>query len=344
MTQPKLSIVIVCWNDKAVIIDAIRSVIEETKSTSYEILVSDNGSTDGSAELIEELFANEAVRVIRNGENLGFGRGNNAGFREAIGEYVLLLNPDTIVLNEALDKWMVDVENHPECGAFGTRLLYGDGSYQISARPFPTNRRIWQQVFGFGFLGLLSDAWNAGFYAGWAGTTDREIDWQSGACVMVRGDLLKQLKGLDPQFFYHFEEVDLCYRIRQMGLPIRFFAGAQITHLLGQTVKRDRSRFQIETLRNRLRYFAKHYGKKGAMNCRRATWLYYAVRVAALNIKGLLLSDEEAEIKAAMAYSSSRWLWHLDVQAFLENGVEPDLGFEPLVDHQQLVHAREEWA
>ena len=340
----QLSIVTVCWNCREVILDALQSIIDETQKTSYEILVSDNGSTDGSVEAIEATFSDENIRVIRNGKNVGFARGNNAAIRHVRGQYVLLLNPDTVVLDGAIDKWMEYVESQSDVVAHGLRLLYGDGSYQVTGRPFPTNRRIWQQVFGMGFLGLFVTEWNAGGYSGWDGRTDRDVDWQSGACLMIRADVLRQLRGLDPQFFYHFEEVDLCYRIQELGYSLRFFAGASIIHLLGHTVKDDRSRFQIESLRNRLRYFAKHYGPRGAANCRIATFFYFFVRGLTYSIKGLLQKREETVLKSRMAFSCCRWLWHLDVSAFLKLGVEPDLGFLPLLDHDELVKARQDWA
>ena len=349
MAKLKLSIVIVAWHGKNadirdILCTAIQSVIDETRETTYEILVSDNGTTDGSAELIEQRFSENAVRVIRNRRNLGFGQGNNAGFGQAKGEYVLMLNPDTIVRDSAIDKWMADVEAHPECGAYGIRLLYGDGSYQPSARPFPTIRRLWQQVVGMGFLGRVNDSWNAGLYSGWQGDSDRNIDWQSGACLMIHGDLLRELKGLDPQFFYHYEEVDLCYRIHRKGYAIRFFSGAEIVHLLGKTVQQDdRSPFQIETLRNRMRYFAKHYGLSGAFSCRRASVCYFAVKFVANGVGGAIFKSQDASAMARMAKSSCRWLWHLDLKAFLQAGVEPDLGFQPLVNHEELVLARQEW-
>lgn len=343
MANPKLSIVIVCWNDKGVILDAIASVIRATHLTAYEIIVSDNGSTDDSVEQIETMFADHPVTVIRNGENLGFGRGNNVGIDHATGDYILLLNPDTIVHDHALDQWVQFADAHPGCGAFGIRLVYGDGSYQVSARPFPSNRRIWQQAFGLNWLGLLHKGWSAGTYAGWQGDSDRDIDWQSGACLLVRGEILKKLKGLDPQFFYHFEEVDLCYRIHQEGFCIRYFSGASITHLLGQTIKRDRSRFQIETLRNRIRYFDKHYGMRGASLCRLATFFYFTLRYLYDGFFAVVMKDAEALIKYPMALACCRWLWHLNPRSFISNGDEPDLGFLPLVEHETLVLAHEEW-
>ena len=132
----KLSIVIICWNDWKVLENCLRSIFDGTRKTEYEVIVSDNGSADGSVEHIREQFP--AVNVVENRANLGFAKGNNAGIRAARGEYVLILNPDTIVHPGSLDCWMEYVNQHPDVGAFGCRVLNPDGTYQESARPFPT--------------------------------------------------------------------------------------------------------------------------------------------------------------------------------------------------------------
>ena len=123
----KLSIVIICWNDLKVISNCLKSLFEETKSITFEVIVSDNGSSDGSLEYIRKNFP--SVRIVENGANLGFAKGNNAGIHVAQGEYVLILNPDTIILDHALEKLVAYAEKHPEAGALGCRVLNLDGSF-----------------------------------------------------------------------------------------------------------------------------------------------------------------------------------------------------------------------
>src|SRR6202167_736594 len=155
----KLSIVIICWNDWKVIEDCLRSIFETTHGVEYEVIVSDNGSTDGSVEKIRAQFP--SVRILENRANLGFAKANNVGIREAGGEYVLILNPDTIIHDGSLDRWIEFADRHPEAGGFGCRVLNPDGSYQSSARPFPTVWRGWLGAFCLGFLGHLSDVFTA---------------------------------------------------------------------------------------------------------------------------------------------------------------------------------------
>src|ERR1035437_7093025 len=187
----QLSIVIICWNDWKVIENCLRSIIEGTHQIQYEVIVSDNGSTDGSVEKIRAQFP--AVRLLENRANLGFAKGNNVGIREARGEYVLILNPDTIVHDGSLDRWVEFADRLPEAGAFGCRVLNPDGTYQGPARPFPTISRHLIAALGLRFLGRLKYPVLSDEYEGWGGETEREVDWQSGCCVLLRGDLLRKL-------------------------------------------------------------------------------------------------------------------------------------------------------
>src|SRR4051812_11051390 len=261
----KLSIVILCWNDLKVIKECLQSIFEHTSDIEFEVIVSDNGSTDGTVEIIKQAFP--AVRLVENGRNLGFSAGNNAGLAVSEGQYVLILNPDTIIHDRALKKWVAFADRHPEAGAFGCRVLNRDGSYQDPARPFPTIWRDWISALYLRRLAHFSDSFVSDTYTDWNGSTERAIDWQSGCCMMIRADLLKRLCGFDPQFFYHFEEVDLCKRVWDAGYSILYTPEPVITHLGGQSVNRFPVRFELEKCRSRYRYFYKHFGAAGATKC-----------------------------------------------------------------------------
>jgi GT2 family glycosyltransferase len=316
----KLSIVIICWNDWKVIENCLRSILESTHEVEYEVIVSDNGSTDGSVEKIRAQFP--AVRVVENGANLGFAKGNNAGIREAQGEYVLILNPDTIMHEGSLDRWVEFADAHPEAGAFGCRVNNPDGSYQRSARPFPTISRYLVSAFGLRFLGHLRRPVLSDEYEGWKGDTEREVDWQSGCCVLLRGPLLKNLGGFDEQFFYQFEEVDLCRRVWNAGGRIRFTPGVSITHLGGQSVARFPVRFAIEVCRNGYRYFYKHYGARGARRYRRMLLARLRIRQAGYGLANLLRPSDRGTHRLQMYRATVRWNAQLDPIQFVEHGIE----------------------
>lgn len=319
----KLSIVIICWNDLRVIRDCLQSIYAGTHSIEFEVIVSDNGSTDGSVEFIRQNYPQ--ARVVENGSNLGFGKGNNAGIRVSHGEYVLILNPDTLIHDGALDKWIEFAERHREAGAFGCRVLNPDGSYQFPARPFPTIWRQWIAALYLWPLGYLSDAFISDIYPGWNGDTERRIDWQSGCCVMFRGDLLRRLGGFDEQFFYHYEEVDLCRRVWLPGYPILYTPQASITHLGGQSVNRFPVRFELEKYRNRYRYFYKYYGRKGVRRCRHVTLAWLRIRQLGYGVIHLARPSEELRNRLHMYRVVADWNRRLDPIRFIESGEEPEV-------------------
>jgi len=319
----KLSIVIICWNDWKVIEDCLRSIFENTTKTEFEVIVSDNGSTDGSVERIRAQFP--AVRIVENNANLGFAKGNNRGIAHATGDYVLILNPDTIVHAGSLDRWLEFADQHPEAGAFGCRILNPDGSYQQSARPFPTVRRALIAAFGLRPLGRLGRAFLSDQYEGWKGDQEREIDWQSGCCVLLRGDLLRSLGGFDERFFYHFEEVDLCHRVWESGHTIRFTPTATVTHLGGQSVGRFPIRFALETNRNCYRYFHKHFGTKGVRQCRQVILTNLRIRQMAYGVICWFRPTDALKRRMDMYRVVTKWNALLDPIEFVEHGAEPQI-------------------
>ncbi len=324
----KLSIIIICWNDSKVIQDCLRSIFAETTQFPFEVIVSDNGSTDDSVRMIRDTFPQ--VRVLKNGANLGFAKGNNAGIRVAGGEYVLILNPDTIILRRALEKLVAYADQHSEAGAFGARVLNPDGSFQNCARPIPTVRRYLLAALYLRFLGHFSEALQSDLYAGWTGRTEREVGFQSGCCVMFRKETLDRLEGFDDSFFYHFEEVDLCYRVWKAGRSIRFCPFAEITHLGGQSVSRSPTRFALETYRSRYRFFYKHFGVTGLRRIRWVSLIHLALRWCGYRLLSLVRPRNAVTLRLQSDRVLLAWNWRLDPLRFVREGTEPDLGYAPL--------------
>lgn len=318
----KLSIVILCWNDLQVIGACLRSIYAETRDLDLEVIVSDNGSTDGSLEYISHNYP--GVRIVANGVNLGFAKGNNAGMELSRGEYVLILNPDTIIHDRALEKLVAFADSRPEGGAFGCRVLNPNGSYQMSARPFPT---IWRDLIGALYLrplAYLSDLFISDTYTGWKGDSERAVDWQSGCCIMFRGNVLKSLGGFDEQFFYHFEEVDLCRRVWNAGYPVLYTPAAVITHLGGQSVNRFPIRFELEKYRGRYRYYYKYYGTKGAQRCRHVVLTWIRVRQVVWGLSGVFALSPTIKGRLEMYRVVAQWNRRLDSVRFVENSEEPE--------------------
>jgi GT2 family glycosyltransferase len=317
----RLSIVIICWNDLKVIGDCLRSIFTLTRTAEFEVIVSDNGSTDGSLEFIRRNYP--VVRIVENGQNLGFARGNNAGIAVARGKYVLILNPDTTVHDGALDKWLEFADEHPEAGAFGCKVLNPDGTNQGAARPFPSIRRDLIAALYLRALGRLSDIFMSDTYVGWDGNSERQVDWQSGCCVMFRGELLGRLGGFDEQFFYHFEEVDLCRRVWNTGYPVVYTPRATITHLGGQSVNRFPIRFVVESYRNRYRYFYKHFGPTAARRCRWVVLLGIGVRRIAYGGLARVHPSDSLRSRLEMYRAAANWNRKVDPVRFVQKAEEP---------------------
>jgi len=236
--SPLLSVVIVSWNVREDLRECLRSILgtgDQGLGTGdqVEVIVVDNASTDGTVEMVRREFPQ--VRLIVNSENIGYTRANNIGIRQSGGKYILLLNPDTIVKPGALRALVECAEAHPEAGVIGAKLLNPDGSIQRSARSFPD---IGAGLFRNTFLGRLFP--NNPFVRRYL-LTDfgydevREVDWVSGAAMLVRRELFDRIGLLDERFWAYCEDVDLCWRAWQAGFKVLFCPNAVIVHKIGRS-------------------------------------------------------------------------------------------------------------
>jgi GT2 family glycosyltransferase len=312
----------------------LESIFDQTSQIEFEIIVSDNGSTDRSLELIRERFP--TVRIVENRANLGFAKGNNSGIRIASGEYILILNPDTIIQKRALEKLVAFADRHPKAGAFGCRVLNPDGSFQNPARPIPTVRGYLLAALYLRWLGRFSVRFSSDIYPGWDGLSEREVGYQSGCCVMFRGAWLKTHGAFDERFFYHFEETDLCARVWKSGCPVLYDPESEIVHLGGQSVGRFPIRFALEKYRSGYRYFYKHYGCKGLRQIRQVYLLHLYVRRLGYFLLNMLKSSEPVRNRLAMYRVAIKWNRLLEPKRFIQTGEEPNVGYEPLASAPKL--------
>jgi len=229
MSAPVLDIVVVNWNTKALLARTLECV-EATVCTPHTCWVVDNGSTDGSVEHVRERFP--WVRLIANSDNLGFAAANNQAIMEASGRYVLLLNSDTEAQPGAIDRLVQYMDANPEVGACGPKLLNADRSLQPSARNFYST---------FGSLienKLIAQFWKTPsaqtrFLSYWDHSYTRPVDWVTGACLMVRMDVVRRVGMLDTAFFMYGEEIDWQMRMQKAGYPVHFVHDAEVVHLGG---------------------------------------------------------------------------------------------------------------
>jgi len=253
-----LSIIIVSWNTKDLLRDCLTSIYEQYFPYESEIWVVDNSSDDDSPLMVERHFPQ--VKLLKNTQNVGFARANNQAIFKAEGKYILLLNPDTVLCERALIHLVEYLEKRPEVGAAGSKLLNADGSLQTSCYPAPTLfREFWRMFY-------LDKIYPFGVYSvdTWDQNKPRPVDVVMGASLMVKGNLLRKLNGLDESYYIYTEEVDLCYRIRADGFGIHWVPSSIVTHFGGQSTRQVANKMFLQLYRSKIQYFRKNYGGRHA--------------------------------------------------------------------------------
>ena len=237
-TLPKtLSIIIINFNTSKLTIDALNSVFKEHDRYSFDIFVFDNASSDDSVQAISENFA-DSVHLIPSEVNLGFAVGNNHAARLTKGEYLLLLNPDTVVLNHAIDKLVAFAQMYPEAGIWGGRTLFNDG--RLNPSSFWKKQSMWSlfcQALGLSSLFRGSCLFNPERLGGQDFIGSKKVDIVSGCFFLIKRELWQQLGGFHPAFFMYGEEADLCLRAIQMGAQPMVTSEATIIHYGGASEK-----------------------------------------------------------------------------------------------------------
>jgi len=252
-----LSIVVVSFNARDYLRRCLASVLEHTKGVSCEVIVVDNASWDGSAQMVQAEFPQ--VTLVRLTTNLGFAAGCNRGMERAAGEFILLLNPDTDLAEDAFSPMVAYCRQNPSVGILGPKLLNSDGSLQLSCRRFPShltslfNRQsILTRLFPgnpFSRRYLMTD---------WAHDRIEPVDWLSGACLVLRRDMADRIGGMDEGFFMYIEDVDLCYRAHRAGYEVVYFPQVAVTHHIGKSSDTIPNRSILQWHRSMWRYYRKH--------------------------------------------------------------------------------------
>lgn len=226
--SPKVSVVIVNWNTRDTLKNCLQSVYSETRLDLMEVIVIDNGSIDNSCEMLRRQFPD--VRLIGNTVNVGFAKAANQGLEVSRGEYVLLLNSDTVVLDRAIEKTLDFADNNTIAAVVGCKLLCPDGTFQNSCFRFPSLLMIFLTSIYAPQLFKKNRILNWGRYGCREWSTCREVDCVMGSFMLIRYSVLEEVGLLDTDYFMYGEETDLCYRIKKAGWQVLFYPNAHIVH------------------------------------------------------------------------------------------------------------------
>ncbi len=304
-----ISIIIVNWNTRDLLQNCLESIYKTVSDISYEIIVVDNASRDGSVAMLQERFP--LVKVIQNDINRGFGAANNQAMRIMAGRYALLLNSDTVLKENAVKELFTFMEKHPDVAMACGQLLNADGSKQNSIANFPTlltlsfNVSLLEYIFPKRYPSKRYDFMEA-----------IVVDSCIGACVIVRKKAIDEVGMFDERYFFFFEETDWAYQMKTAGWKVFHVPTAYIYHLQGQSIGRN-VRSRIEFYRSRYQFFRKWKNRS----------YYYLVRfviIIRLSVNWLLTSVANIITLGLNKGLRDKWvvyskliLWHLQINAFI---------------------------
>lgn len=256
-----LSIVIVNWNTKNMLQDCLCSVYAGLGALQVEIIVVDNASKDSSCDMIRAHFP--LVTLIESQTNLGFAGGNNLALRQTKGRYILLLNTDTLVHGTVFPDAISWLDQHPDVGVMGPRVLNTDGSLQLSCSAFPSLHHLARQTLGLTRI----PKWDSYRLTGWDRSSERAVDVISGAAMFVRTDAMRDVGLLDEAFFFYGEETDWCRRFAQAGWMLVVTPIPEITHFGNGAVAQLNHRKDVLLTEGTTRLHLKHGGLLAAIAC-----------------------------------------------------------------------------
>lgn len=294
-----LSIIIVSWNVEKLLRDCLDSIFNANTSLDMQVIIVDSASSDGTVNMVREHFPQ--VELFAMDENIGYTRGNNVGLEVATGRHILLLNPDTVIINDALGKMVAYLDAHSDTGIVGPRTLNADDSDQSTRRRFPTRvtalfESTWLQAYAP--KKLLRNY----YVADLADDATGEVDWVQGSALMARREVYEKIGGLDTCYVMYFEETDWCKRAKAAGWRVIYLGDAKIYHLSGASAEQAGSHKHIYFQQSKLRYAYKHLGVWFAHFLRLYLLAQYAIQVAIEAVKSTLGHKREMRQQRIRTY------------------------------------------
>ncbi len=272
--SPDLSIILVSWNTRELSAQCLAAIPASAEGLTYEVIVVDNASSDGSVEMIKHNFAN--TRLIANSENIGFARANNQAIAVSRARHIVLLNTDTIPQPGALANMVSFLDAHPDAGIAGAHLLNPNGSFQFGRANFLSLKGETLQL-----LGWASRLYGSQFpsHRALASLDPQPGDWVNGACLMIRREAAEAIGPLDEGYFMYTEETDWCYRAKAAGWAIVYLPTARVIHFGGQSAANQPAAKRNQLYASKVRFFRKHRGALVASTFSLLVWSTSALKM-----------------------------------------------------------------
>ena len=305
---PVISLVIVTWNGKKYALECLDSLRAIKSSLKLEIIVVDNASTDGTPEAIAEGYPE--VKLIRNDANLGFAKANNIGIAATTGDYVCLVNSDVVVPPGCLETMTAYMENHPDIGLLGPKMLSPTGGIGQSVMRLPTVWNCFCSALGLHAVCPDSKHFGGFLMNGYKYDAIDDVEVLTGWFWMVPRAALTQVGGLDEQFFMYGEDIDWSYRFLQAGWRVVFYPDAEALHYGAASSGQAPTRFYVEMRRANLQYFRKHHGRIGGLGYLLTTWVHEIFRVLGYGVLFCFnrYKRADAAFKVSRSLSCIKWL------------------------------------
>jgi hypothetical protein len=307
MDTMDVSVVVVNWNTRDILRDCLRSVYEQTKDIRFEVIVIDNASSDDSAAMVRREFP-QAI-LIENPENRGFAAANNQGMKIGKGRYVLLLNPDTIVLDGAIEKTMAFADLHPDVGVVGCQVLENETKIQRTCFAFPSLRNLILQESGLRRLFPRSRFFGAADMGWWDRNTERDVDVVSGMFMLARREAIEQVGLMDEDYFIYAEETDWCFRFWRAGWRCVFTPLARIIHRDGgsKSTMQTSVKMFVQQQKNMLIFYRKNRGPVAWMMAKIIYSVDMLVRAIIWKTAAFFQSGGKAHLKARQSVAALKF-------------------------------------
>jgi len=286
MAAIDVSVIIVSWNTREYLHNCLTSIYDETDGVLFEVIIVDNASHDGSANMVRTEFPQ--VVLIKNGENRGFAAANNQGMKVAQGRYLLLLNPDTLVRDGAVQKSVAFADENASCAVVGIRNEFVDGSLQRNCFCFASVFNLLVSAIGLHEAFPGSHFWGRERLTWWDYGSTRNVDCVAGCYMLVRRTAVNLVGAMDETYFMYGEEMDWCWRFHHNGWTVLYYPGARVVHYGGAASSQNAAAMRIAHRKSLLRFIEKRQGRVAGILARAILAISGLLRLVYWMFRGMI--------------------------------------------------------